>query len=228
MNPHENHRKRMRTRYIKQGFENFADHEVLEFLLYYCYPRRDTNEIAHNMIKKFGSLHNLLEADVDTIVSTIGCTENIAVFLNMFPKVAHRYFRNKWGDGVILDNEKIAGEYVIDLFFGSTIEKFYVLCLDKKYKLINAVLISEGTLDEVSAYPREIMSAVIKNNAAKIILAHNHPGGTFKPSKGDFEVTRHVYEGMVYFNLDVVDHIIAAGDTYYSFSARRQHVKGYF
>lgn len=227
MNPHENHRKRMRQRYLKQGFEGFADHEVLEFLLYYCYPRRDTNEIAHRMIKEFGSLHNLLEADVPTIMKKLGCTENIAVYLNMLPKVANRYFRNKWGTGIILDNPKTAGEYAIDLFVGYTVEMFYVICIDKKFRLINTVLISEGTLDESAVYPREIVSAAIQNNAAYIILAHNHPSGTLKPSKSDLEVTRRIVEGMQLLNLFISDHIIVAGDTYYSFAARKQIVKGY-
>ncbi|MCL2216455.1 MAG: DNA repair protein RadC [Defluviitaleaceae bacterium] len=227
MNPHENHRKRMRRRYIKQGFESFADHEVLEFLLFYCYPRRDTNEIAHRMIKEFGSLHNLLESDVATIMKKLNCTENIAVFLNMLPKAANRYFRNKWGEGAILDNEKTAGEYTIDLFVGHTVEMFYVLCLDKKFRIINAVMISEGTVDESAVYPREIVGAAIQNNAAYIILTHNHPGGTLRPSRGDLEVTRRVVDGLQFLNLTVVDHIIVAGDTYYSFAARKQLVNGY-
>jgi len=226
-NPHSNHRKRMRARYRKQGFEGFADHEVLEFILYYCYPRRDTNAIAHNMIKQFGSLHHLLESDVETIMTALNCTEGIAVFLNMMPKLAQRFFRNKWGSNVTIDNWNIAGEYVIDLFFGVNVEKFYVLCLDARFRLINAVLISEGTVDESAVYAREIIGAAIKNNAVKIILVHNHPGGSLKPSKNDNEVTRLIVDGTKIINLKIADHIIAAGDTYYSYAQRNQIVTGY-
>ncbi|MCL1862295.1 MAG: DNA repair protein RadC [Defluviitaleaceae bacterium] len=226
-NPHANHRARMRTRYRTQGLTGFADHEVLEILLYYCYPRCDTNEIAHRMLREFGSLHNLFDADVETLITKLQCTEKIAVFINLLPAVANRYFRSKWGDNVILDEGVTAGEYAITLFVGDTIEKFYTLCLDKNYKLINAVLISEGTLDESAVYLREIIRAAIQNHSGHIILAHNHPGGTFRPSRNDLEATRHITDAAELMGITVIDHIIVAGDTYYSFANRDQHVKGY-
>jgi DNA repair protein RadC len=225
--PHGNHRQRVRNRYRSQGLDGFAEHEVLELLLYYCYPRCDTNEIAHRMLKEFGSLHNLFEADVETLMTTLNCTEKIAVLLNLIPAVANRYFRSKWATGVILDDKKIAGEYAIDLFVGETVEKLYALCLDKNFKLINAELISEGTLDESAVYPREIVRAAIKNHSTAVILTHNHPGGSFNPSRSDLSVTRQIVAGTELIGLDIIDHIIVAGDTYYSFAARRQHVRGY-
>lgn len=227
-NPHVNHRARMRTRYRTQGLDGFAEHEVLELLLYYCYPRCDTNEIAHRMLKKFGSLHNLFEADVETLQEALGCTEKIAVFLNLLPAVSNRYFRSKWGAGVILDDEKLAGAYVIDLFVGQTVEKFYVLCLDKKYRLINTALVSKGTLDEAALYPREVFNAALKNHAGAVILTHNHPGGSLRPSRSDLEATRRIVEAAGLIGVDIIDHIIVAGDAFYSFAARRQYVRGYF
>jgi DNA repair protein RadC len=225
---HGGHRIRMRKRYFQEGLDGFADHEVLEMLLYYCYPRGDTNARAHQMLKKFGTLHNLFEADVETLKEVLGCSENIAVLLNFVPKLSNRYFRSKWGNIIIIDDEKIAGKYAIDLFVGEVVEKFYVLCLDKKFRLINTVAISEGTTDEAAVYLREIINAALKNNATAIILAHNHPGGLAKPSKSDIEATRQIVKNMEAINIDVLDHVISAGDTYYSFAARRQHVRGYF
>jgi len=227
-NPHKKHRERVRKRYRKEGLDGFADHEVLELLLYYCYPQCDTNTHAHRMLKEFRTLHNLFETDVETLMKTLNCTENIAVLLNFIPAIANRYFRSKWGKSVIIDDDKIAGEYAIDLFVGETNEKFYVLCLDKKFRLINTVLISEGTLDESAVYLREIMAAALKNNATGIILVHNHPGGSAKPSKSDLEATRQIVKCLDGVNIDTIDHIIAAGDAYYSFDARRQHVRGYY
>ncbi|MCL2355756.1 MAG: DNA repair protein RadC [Defluviitaleaceae bacterium] len=227
-NPNAGHRQRLRERFLSHGLDAFAEHEVLELLLFYCYPRCDTKIIAKKMLATFGSLHNLFEADAKSLTNTLGCTENVAVFLSLIPAAANRYFRSKWGESIILDDAKLAGKFIIDLFVGETVEKFYVLCLDKKFKLINTALISEGTLDEAAVYPREIMRAAIQNHAAGIILAHNHPGGTIRPSRGDLEVTRRIAEGAEIINLDVIDHIIAVGDTYYSFAARGQHVGGYF
>ncbi|MDR0272907.1 MAG: DNA repair protein RadC [Clostridiales bacterium] len=228
-NPHVNHRKRVRERYRSQGLDGFAEHEVLELLLFHCYPRCDTNEIAHNMLQKFGSLHNLFEADIETLTATLNCSENVAVFLNLIPAVTKRYFFSKWGAGIIISNEKIAGEFAIDLFVGQTVESFYVICLNKKFKLINVARISKGTTDEAPVYSREIVREAIKNNATDLILTHNHPGGVIKPSRNDIDITRRIIEGVEIMNLGikVIDHIVVCGDTYYSFAARRQHVQGY-
>jgi len=227
MSLHANHRARMRKRYLAQGFEGFADHEVLEFLLFYCYPQRNTNDIAHKMLAEFGSLHHLFESDVTTLQTRLGCTENVAVMLNIIPALANRYFRSKWSRDVVFENEKIAGEYAINLFVGLTAERFYVINVDARNRLNNVALISEGTLDESAVYPREVVNAAIQGKASAVIFAHNHPGGSFKPSKTDMEVTRHLSEGLEFIGVPVLDHIIVAGDTYYSFAARRHHVQGY-
>jgi DNA repair protein RadC len=226
-NPHKKHRERMRKRYRSEGLDGFHDHEVLVLLLYYCYAQCDTNPHAHRMLKEFGSLHNLFETDVESLMKTLNCSENIAVLLNFIPALANRYFRSKWEHNVKIQDAKTAGNYAIDLFVGETVEKFYVLCLDKKCRLINTVLISEGTPDETSVYLRKIMEAALKNNATAVILVHNHPGGTFAPSRADITATREVINSLDTINITVPDHIIVAGDKYHSFAAKRQFVRGY-
>jgi len=220
----------MRERYLKQGIDAFHDHELLEMLLYYCYPRGDTNEIAHKMLKEFGSLHNLFEADVEIIRDTIKCSENVAFLLNFLPELANRYFRSRWRQGKFLGTLSAAVEYATGLFFGATVEHFYVICLNAKRQLINTSLISKGTLDESPAYLREIGRVMYKNNNASCaILAHNHPGGRVAPSNADNETTRVITEWLKVMNVDVLDHIIVAGDKYYAYSSRKadMYVKGF-
>ncbi|MCL1844723.1 MAG: DNA repair protein RadC [Defluviitaleaceae bacterium] len=226
-NPNAGHRERLRQRYLSHGFDAFAEHEVLELILFYCYAQRDTKPIAKKILAEFGSLHNVFEADAQTIMATLKCTENVAVLLSLILPATNRYFRSKWGENTIICNEKIAGQFAVDLFVGETVEKFYVLCLDKNFKLINAVLISEGTVDEAAVYTREVIRAALQNNATAIILTHNHPGGTIKPSRGDYESTIRIIESANSIDIEVIDHVIAVGDKYYSFAARKQHVAGY-
>jgi len=225
--PHEGHRERMRTRYRNGGLDGFADHEVLEMLLYYCYPRGDINPRAHGMLKQFGSLHSLFEADVEALMERLDCSENVAVLLNLVPALANRYNRSKWAQKFKLDNERAAGEYAMDLFMGHTSERFYVLSLDSQLRLKNTSLISEGTVDETAVYPREVARVAIQDKVTNVILAHNHPGGSLKPSHADAEVTRQISDGLAYLGVKVLDHIIVAGDTYYSFASRGQSVAGY-
>lgn len=227
-NIHVNHRQRMRERYRKQGLDGFHDHEVLELLLYYCYPRQDTNEIAHKMLREFKSLHALFDANVETIMTKLACTENIAVLLNLMPAIAKRYMSSRWGDKTTLDTPEIAGSYVINLFVNEHIENFYVLCLDTGLRLNHTCLISKGTLDEVSVFTRELVQVVLENRATAVILTHNHPGGTIKPSLSDNAVTTRIRDALQLIDVSVADHIIVAGDKYFSYAQRNQrHVDGY-
>ena len=219
-NPHKGHRKRVRTRYREHGLDSFHEHEVLELLLYYCYPMRDTNEIAHKMLNTFGSLHNLFETDVEVLVDTLDCTENVAILLNLIPALANRYYRSRWGEKIVLDKADVAGEYAMSLFVGLTLEHFYVLNLDAQRKLINASLISKGVLDESAVYPRKIAHDALNSNASCVILTHNHPGGTIRPSAEDDETTRRISEVLMPLGVKTVDHIIVAGDKYYSYASR--------
>jgi len=218
----------MRKRFMENGLDGFADHEVLEILLYYCYPRRDTNEIAHRLITEYGSLYNLFEADPQDMMKRCNITQNIAVLISMIPKVANLYFRSKWGrDKVVMDDVQTAARYAVTLFVGRTNEAFYIFCLDTGRRLNHVSLIAEGTLDETPIYPREIVAEALKHQAAAIILAHNHPGGTSKPSRKDVEATRKMIEGLKFLGIKVLDHIIVAGDRYYSFATHDQIVEGY-
>ena len=219
-NLHKNHRSRVRKRFIENGFSGFADHEVLEMLLYYCYPRRDTNEIAHRFINEYGSLHNLFEADAKDIMNRCGTSINVAVLISMIPKLSNLYFRSKWGREMLhMDNTHTVGRYAVSLFVGRTNEAFYVLMLDTSRRLNYVSLIAEGTLDETPVYPREIVSEALKHQAAAVILTHNHPGGTTKPSRKDLEATKYICEGLRFLSIKVIDHIIVAGDRFYSFSS---------
>ena len=227
-NLHENHRKRVKERFTKNGLEGFADHEVLELLLYYCYPRRDTNEIAHSLINEYGSLYNLLEADTQDIMTRCGVTQNVAVLISMIPKMANLYFRSKWTrDTAFIDDVQTAGRFALSLFVGRTNEAFYAIYLDTNRRLNHTSLIAEGTLDETPVYPREIVSEALKHQATAVILTHNHPGGTIKPSRKDIEATRILSEGLRFLSIKVIDHIIVAGDKYYSFATHDQIVDGY-
>jgi len=227
-NIHANHRQRMRKRYKEHGLESFHDHEVLEILLYYCYPRCDTNGIAHKMLKEFKTLQNLFDANVETIMARLGCSENIAVLLSLMPGIAKRYLRSKWSDKVVLSEAKIAGEYAISLFVGEPVEIFYVLCLDTQLRLNYVTQISKGTVDEVPVFTRELVRKALEYHAANVILAHNHPGGTITPSHNDNALTTRVKDALKLIDIPVIDHIIVAGDKYFSYAQRsRRHVDGY-
>ncbi|MDL2280290.1 DNA repair protein RadC [Selenomonadales bacterium OttesenSCG-928-I06] len=217
-NLHKGHRLRVKKRFLKEGLDGFADHQILEFLLYYAIPMKDTNELAHKILKEFGSISNVFEAHPNDIMKRCNVTENIAILISLVPHLAKRYNQDKWGNKPCLNTSSKVGNYAIDLFTGRVYESFFLICLDNQGNLNNAVLLHEGTIDEVSVYPRLVVEAAIRYNAAMVVLAHNHPSGSLVPSDDDKSTTIRVRTALNAISVRLIDHIIVAGTEYYSFS----------
>jgi len=217
-NVHEVNRRRIRERYMEEGLDNFQDHEIIELLLFYCIPKRDTNELAHRMIKEFGTLHDLLEADPRDIARRCRVSLNTATLISLAAPLSRRYLKRKWGSRPVINSSSLAGNYAISLFAGRVYECFYIICLDSQNHVNHAALVHEGTINEAPVYPRIIVETALRHKANSIILAHNHPGGSLKASGADIDVTRKICQAMKPISINVVDHIIVAGDRYISFA----------
>ncbi|WP_407314285.1 RadC family protein [Desulfosporosinus sp. SB140] len=213
---HEGHRTRLKNRFIEEGLDAFEDHQILELLLFYAIPRKDTNELAHSLINKYGSLSGVLEADPKDLAKAPGLGENSAILLALIPSLARIYLKDRWGARPTLDSTAKAGEYVLTLCAGRTYEVFYVICLDAQHKVIYSALVHEGTIDQAPVYPRLIVETALRHKAQSVILAHNHPGGTPIPSSQDIEVTKRIQVALEQISISVLDHIIAAGEQYVS------------
>lgn len=219
-NVHGGHRKRLKSRFLEEGLDSFEDHQILELLLFFSIPRRDTNEVAHKLLKQFGSLSRVLEADPKDLASAGGVGDSSAILLSLIPSLARRYFNDRWGEMPALDSTSKAGEYIIDLFTGRTYEVFYVVCLDSQCRVIFPAMVQEGTINQAPVYPRMIVETALKHKANSVILAHNHPGGSANPSQQDIEVTKSVRRALESVQISVLDHVIAAGSRYYSFAEK--------
>lgn len=217
---HEGHRQRVKSRYLSEGLDAFEDHQVLEMLLFFCIPMKDTNELAHKMIREFGSLAGLFEADPKDICTRCQVSENTAILVSLIPSLARRYFKGKWGDKPVLNSSVKAGEYAISLFAGRIYENFFLICLDSQNRVNYAALVHEGTINEAAVYPRLIVETALRHQANSIILAHNHPGGSYQPSDEDIEVTKKIAAAVEAISIKVMDHIIVAGEKYYSFAEK--------
>lgn len=213
---HAGHRQRVRDRYLSEGLDAFKDHEVLELLLFYCMPKRDTNPVAHAMLREYGSLSGLFEADPRDIERRCGLSIATAILLTLAGPLTRRYLKQRWGDRPILGTSARAGEFAVSLFAGRPYEVFYVICLDAQNRVNHAALVHEGTLNEAPVYPRLIVEAALRHKANSIILSHNHPGGSLLASGPDLDVTRRIRSALTPISIPVVDHIIVAGERYAS------------
>ncbi|MCM2356873.1 MAG: DNA repair protein RadC [Geobacteraceae bacterium] len=216
---HDGHRGRLRKRFQDEGLDGFEDHQILELLLFQVIPRGDTNPIAHRLMNRFGSLSAVLEADPKDVATVEGIGDKGAAFLAMIPQVTRRYFHDRvLRDRPKLNSSEAVAEYLIPLMAGRPEEVFYVLCLDTQCRVVYPALISEGTIKEAAVYPRHVVEEAIRHRAAAVILAHNHPAGTSKPSQQDHQLTRLLVQALGPLDIKVLDHIIVAGNQAFSFA----------
>lgn len=213
MSEHEGHRARLRERYAQTGFDGFADHEVLELLLTYCIPRRDTNPLAHRLIERFGSLHGVMCADQEELKRVDGMGENSAAFVSMLLPLLRKVELNGEDERLLLDTYGKLKEYCRKLFIGEKQEVLYLICLDPSLHLIRPVLLSRGTVDGIAATARLVAGEAMKWNASGAVLTHNHPSGNPSPSQEDIRFTEDVRRALNALDITLHDHIIVGRTT---------------
>ena len=214
---HSGHREKMRDRFIHdKGFENFEDHQILELLLFYANSRSDTNPLAHTLLDEFGSLKGVLEARPEQLMQVKGIGKQQAVLLSMVVPLTRVWHRCAMESPNRIGNSREAENYCLSILAGERTERFYVVSLNAKCKVLGRRKISEGSLSEVSAYPRMVMETALNYNAHSVLLCHNHPGGTCAPSPEDVSSTIQLQRLLNGVGILVLDHIIVAGDRTYS------------
>lgn len=215
-NTHLGHRERLKQRFFVEGLDNFEDHQILELLLFYAIPQKDTNDLAHTLLKTFGSLSGVFDAHPKELQKTNGIGEHSSVLLSMMSGLTRAYVRSATRERPRLDGTTSAYEYIKTFLMNRIYEVFYIFFLDNSNRIIYEEEICEGTLDEINCYPRTVLEKVFRHNAKKIILAHNHPSGQLRPSPSDIETTQNLVEILGKLDIEVTDHIIVGKDDYLS------------
>ena len=220
----QGHRERIKEKFLKNGIDGFAEYEILELLLTYCIPRKDTKPIAKELLNKFKSLDNIFKADFDKLSAIDGLGKNSIVFLKLIGDLPSIIYKDELKNKKLIDKEtlKISNKDVLLKYLRNKIgyeeiEKFYVLYLSSSNEVIEFEENSVGTLDRSSVYPREIYKKIINLNAKSVILAHNHPSDNITPSKCDIELTNEIAKGLKNFGALLIEHIIITKNSYFSF-----------
>ncbi|MEG2016477.1 MAG: DNA repair protein RadC [Oscillospiraceae bacterium] len=213
---HDGHRQRLKQTFLDNGLSGFYDHNILELLLFYTIPRRDTNELAHILINTFGSLSAVFDAPYEELLKIDGIGENTASLIKLITPLYGKYLEDKVSNGTIIDSTDAAGQYLTAKYIGVTNETSMLLCIDNKGRVINCDTISTGSIKMTEITSRKVVEIAIKNNASSVILAHNHPGGIAVPSSADVEVTRSLTKMLYSIDVKLKDHIIIADNEYFS------------
>lgn len=215
---YEGHRERLRSKYIQGGYSAFLEYEVLEFILTYVIPRRDTKPIAKELIEKFGDLDGVVSASVEELKEISGIGETSGIFLRLLGDLAKNLYRGEVKrEGVQLKDKDSLLRYLrSDIGFSSR-EEFKVIFLNNYNMLVGTETLFVGTIDKSSVYPREILERVIYYKAKGVIFAHNHPSGNLRPSKQDIQITEHMQEVLDMIDVKLLEHIIITKEGYFSF-----------
>ncbi len=217
MSVHKDHRKRVKSKVLNSEFSGFYDHEILEFLLFYAIPQKDTNPIAHELIKTFGSLHAVFEASYNDLILIDGISENSATLLKSIPYLSRAYLESA-SNKVILDSVQSTAKFLMPKYVGRTVETVMAIFLDNKSAVIDCKILFEGSVNSVNLDTRKIVDLCVKLNSSAIILSHNHPRGTPIPSSQDISTTLKLKEVLSMISIKLLDHIIIADFDYYSMS----------
>lgn len=217
MSIHDGHRKRLRERFRAEGLDGFTDVQVLELLLYYCIPRKDTNELAHALIQHYGSLSQVLDTSYQELMEMPGVAENAATFLTLLPAAYRRYCvdKGKREDKPLLTIDE-CGRYLMDYFRGRTNETVFLLCMDAKCKPLCCLKLGEGGVNSAGVPVRRVVEAALGANATTVVLAHNHPSGIALPSHEDVQTTRRVATALEAVEVTLADHIVVADEDFVS------------
>lgn len=206
-NIHSGHRKRMRSRFLETGFAGFEPHQVIEMILFYTCPRKDTNELAHRLINHFGSVAGILDADVSELTAINGITENTAVLFKIITKTLPLYYNTRT-ENIVIDSTAKLKELFIPCFVGLDHEEFWVACFDNNLKLISNKMLFSGSVSASAVNTRTVVEFVIKSKSSMTAFAHNHPKGSAAPSTEDIRTTRMVNDIFKGLGITLMDHII--------------------
>ena len=212
---HEGHRQRLKNRFLAEGLDRFEAHNILELLLFYAIPQKDTNELAHALLDRFGSLKGVFDADISELVKVKGIKENAATLIKLIPQLSRAYMVSECADVEVFDTIGTIGEFFVRKYIGETKEVVYLMLLDNGFKLIDAIKLHTGSVNSAKITPRMIIDEVIKHNASMIVIAHNHPNGLAIPSMEDIETTTQLCSTLRIFDVIMIEHILVAGSEYY-------------
>ena len=214
------HRARLRQRLLEGGAEALADYEVLEYLLFGAHARGDTKPVAKELLRRFGSLAAVLDAEPGALKQVKGVSDASVGALKIAGLAARRMARSEVRQKPVLGSWQALLDYLAIDMAHLTVERVRVLYLNTQNKLILDHHIGDGSIDEAAIHPREVIRRGLDIGASALILVHNHPSGNPEPSRADIQITQRIAEAGRLLGMTVHDHVIVGRDGHVSLKAK--------
>ena len=216
-NPHKDHRKHVRKEFLANGFSDATPpHKILELLLFFAIPRKDTNIIAHDLFNRFGSIAAVLEATPEELMRVDGIGESAAALIKLFLPVFREYNKEKSVKSSKITSIDQIGDALMKKYIGYTTEVFTLVTISNKGTVIAFDTIGECDVSSIGVSTRSVIEKVIERKAVGAVICHNHPNGNALPSSADLEMTRRLALALSHINVCLLDHIIIADDDWVS------------
>lgn len=213
------HRERLRRRFLLGGGRDMPDYELLELLLTIAIPRRDVKPLAKELIRKFGSFAEVVNAPLEELMLVKGVKENTAAVLRIVRECSVRssWQSLKGTDAPVISDFDAMVDYCRSAMAYQMVEEFRIIFLNSKLYVIGEEIQQRGTVDQVAIHPREVIKSAMMHGASAMILVHNHPSGIVTPSKADMEITKRIKEADEAVSIRLFDHLIISKSSVYSF-----------
>ncbi len=215
------HRKRVKEKFLKTNFEGWQDYEILEFALFFVIPFKDTKATAKNLIEKFGSLKEILNAKYDDLENALkdikGAGKHTLLFLYFLKQFSVKYSELRIKDKQFFSCPKDVYKFLRNLIGNSIKEKMCAVFMNSAGDILGHKIMSEGTVGKAAIFPNEIAKEALILNSRSVIISHNHPGGSCTPSQKDVTSTKLVQGALSLVDVALLDHIIVTDSDYYSF-----------
>ncbi len=226
-NVHKGHRQRLRDLYLNEGIDSFNSHQVLELLLFYALPQRDTNPLAHKLIDELGSISGVFDAPVSSL-RALGLTDNTISLIKLIPDLSRLYNDDKRDyTSKRVDTGRLC-EYFRPKFIGRNEEYLYVLLMDKKFKELYCGVVSKGSINTTDVPILKILELSVTYNAYYVAIAHNHPSGLALPSLEDIKTTKKLFDALKVIGRHLIDHIIVSEEDEISLAQSEHYGRGIF
>ena len=220
VNDAKGHRARLRARMLDGGAEALGDHEVVEYLLMTAIPRRDVKPLARTLLKRFGSLAGVFNADPRALAQHPGMGETSAAAIKIVALAARRLARQVVRDKPVLASWQALIDYLHIDMAHLTVERVRVLYLNAQNMLIHDEHVGDGSIDEAAIHPREVIRRALDLGSTALILVHNHPSGSPEPSRADIQITNKIAEAGRLLGITVHDHVIIGREGHVSLKAK--------
>jgi len=213
------HRERLRARYRLNGEAALEEYELLELLLTYAIPRRDTKLLAKKLLERFGTLARVFEAEPATLEAIDGIGPQVATLISLIRPLATRFVTQAPRAKTVLRSTAEAAAYFQAKLKGLSEEEVHVAFVNSKNAVMATECLQRGTVDQSVVYVRKVIERTLAHKASGFLLAHNHPSGDPTPSSDDRDLTRALKAAAETVGVRFLDHLVIGDTDPFSFKA---------